>query len=147
MITIYKNKEDIPSEMEYIELNDVYFNQKTVSILDDKAETVIAQIDNSKLMGKYKIKSKFNGVALDIDCLSTGCKTVLNVLYYPEKVFCLKECGDNALNVLYNLEKGAVYSDYAIIPFEMDKVAVCTKNKCTVMDNYEDLKEWWDCET
>ena len=27
MITIYKNKNDIPQNMEYIEINDIFFNQ------------------------------------------------------------------------------------------------------------------------
>lgn len=90
MITIYKDKKDIPVDKEYIELNDVFFNQNTVSKLDDRANAIIENIGDSKLIGKYKIESKFNGVTLDIDCLSTGCKTVLNVLYNPEKVFCLK---------------------------------------------------------
>ena len=31
MITIFKNKQDIPQNMEYIELNDLYFVQNTVS--------------------------------------------------------------------------------------------------------------------
>ncbi len=128
MITIFKNKKDIPDELYCVELNDVYFNQNTVSVLDDRAGSIVEKIDASRLIGKYKIESKFNGVTLDIDCLSTGCKTVLNVLYFPEKVFCLKECGDNALEVLYSLEEGTVYSDYAIIPFDMDKVKVSDKN-------------------
>ena len=36
MITIFKDKKDIPSDKEYVELNDVFFNQKTVSRIDDK---------------------------------------------------------------------------------------------------------------
>ena len=96
MITIFKNKSDIPKDMEYIELNDIYFNQKTASMLDDRAEKVIELIDDSKLISKYKICSKFNDSVLDIDKLSAGCKTVLNVIYNPDKVFCLKECGINA---------------------------------------------------
>ena len=120
MITIFKNKKDIPDDMHYVELKDVYFNRNTVYVLDDRAGAIVEKIDASRLIGKYKIESKFNGVTLDIDCLSTGCKTVLNVLYFPEKVFCLKECGDNALEVLYSLEAGTVYSDYAVIPFDME---------------------------
>ena len=108
MITIFKNKRDIPDDMDYVELNDVFFNQNTVLKLDDRASVIVEKIDASRLIGKYKIESKFNGVTLDVDCLSTGCKTVLNVLYFPDKVFCLKECGDNALAVLYALEAGAV---------------------------------------
>ena len=146
MITIFKEKKDIPSDKEYVELNDVFFNQKTVSRIDDKASAIIEKIDASKLIGKYKIESKFNGVTLDIDCLSTGCKTVLNVLYFPDKVFCLKECGDNALEVLYGLKAGAVSSDYAVIPFDMNEVNVSDLNGTRVISDYEELKEWWNNE-
>lgn len=143
MITIYKDKKDIPKSMEYVELNDVFFNQNTVLKLDGKANSIVEQIDDSKIDGKYKIKSKFNGVTLDIDCLSTGCKTVLNVLYFPDKVFCLKECGDNALEVLYGLAQGTVYSDYAVIPFEIGKVQAADGKETKVIADYEELKEWW----
>lgn len=143
MITIYKNKKDIPSNMDYVELNDVFFNQNTVSKLDVRASAIVEKIDESKLIGKYKIESKFNGVTLDVDCLSTGCKTVLNIMYFPNKVFCLKECGGNAIEAVYCLEDGAVYSDYAIMPFDMDKVKVFDENGTKIISDYEELKEWW----
>lgn len=146
MITIFKNKHDIPTSMEYIELNDLYFNKYTVQKLDERAKQIIEDIDGAKQIGKYKIQSRFHGVTLDIDCLSTGCKTVLNVLYSPEKVFCLKECGENALEILYRLEKGFVYSDYAIIPFDMEGVYVISEQTQKLMEDYEELKEWWENE-
>lgn len=89
MITIFKDKKDIPQDMEYIELN---------------------------------------------------------VLYFPDKVFCLKECGNNALEVLYGLEDGYVYSEYALIPFGMDSVVVQTKTGKAVINDYKELKERWDDE-
>lgn len=143
MITIYKNKNDIPQNMEYIEINDIFFNQNVSSKLDKRAEEIIKKIDNAELLGKYKIKSKFNDVALDIDCLSTGCKTVLNVLYCPDKVFNLKECGSNALKILYHLKQGAVYSDYPIIPFDIDSVNAISISGTKIINDYEELKEWW----
>lgn len=143
MITIFKNKKDISQDMEYIELNDVYFNQNTAARIDDKAEKIIEIIDGSKLISKYKIRSKFGDMILDIDKLSAGCKTILNVIYNPDKVFCLKECGNNALEVLYSLTSGNVYSDYALIPFEMEAVNVQTSSGKTVISDYEELKEWW----
>jgi len=146
MITIFKNKKDIPREMEYIELNDIYFNQSTSSKLDEKAEKIIEIIDGAKLISKYRIQSKFDEIILDIDKLSAGCKTVLNVLYNPNKVFCLKECGNNALEVLYGLELGNVYSDYPLIPFDMDEVNVQTSFEKKEISDYEDLKEWWSSE-
>lgn len=146
MITIYKDKKDIPQDKEYVELNDVFFNKNTVLLLDDHAKEIVEQIDEAELDGKFKIKSKFNGVTLDIDCLSTGCKTVLNVLLFPDKVFCMKECGDNALEVLYELENGSVYSDYAVIPFDMESVKVCDGDEIKTISDYEELKEWWNSE-
>ena len=146
MITIFKNKLDIPNNMEYIELNDLFFNQNTTALIDKRAEKFIETIDGAKLIGKYKILSRFDDVAIDIDKLSVGCKTVLNVLYYPDKVFCLKECGNNALEILYNLEKGYVYSEYALIPFTMDSIMVQTKSMKKIISDYEELKEWWEDE-
>lgn len=146
MITIFKNKNDIPQGMEYVELNDIYFNQNTASMLDKKADKIIETIDESKLISKYKIRSKFDDIALDTDKLSAGCKTVLNVVYNPDKVFCLKECGNNALEVLYSLDAGNVYSDYALIPFEMDAVKVWTSSGEQIIKDYEELKEWWSDE-
>ena len=146
MLMIYKSKKDMPQDMEYVELNDIFFNKVTAAKLDKQAEKVIMQIDGAKLVGQYKIESRFNGVTLDIDKLSTGCKTVLNVMYFPKKIFCLKECGDNALDVLYHLEQGSVYSDYAAMPFTIDAVEVVSSSGKTIIDNYEDLKEWWNSE-
>ena len=146
MITIFKDKQDITQNMEYVELNDLFFNQNTVSLIDERAEEIIETIDDAKLIGKYKISSRFNDVVLDIDRLSAGCKTVLNVLYNPDKVFCLKECGNNALEVLYGLERGYVCSEYALIPFDVDSVTVQTKTGKRVISDYEELKEWWNNE-
>ena len=146
MITIYKDIKDIPQNMDYIELNDVFFNQNTASILDERAEKIIEDIDGSKQVGKYKIRSRFDDIILDIDKLSAGCKTVLNILYNPNKVFCLKECGNNALEIVYSLDQGNVYSDYALIPFDMESVNVRTASEDKVVSDYEELKEWWSNE-
>lgn len=146
MITIYKSKNDIPKKMQYIEWNDLYFNQKTASMLDSRAEKIIETIDEAKQVGTFQIRSKFDNSILDIDRLSAGCKTVLNVMYNPDKVFCLKECGENALEVLYDLKEGKVYSDYALIPFTMQSVKVQTVSEEKVITDYEELKEWWSSE-
>lgn len=49
MIIIYKNKNDIPEDIEYVELNDIFFNQKTVLKLDDRTKKIIEKVDESKL--------------------------------------------------------------------------------------------------
>ena len=41
MITIYKDKKDIPGNKEYVELNDIFFNKNTVLLLDDRAKKLL----------------------------------------------------------------------------------------------------------
>lgn len=142
MITIYKKK-TVPKEKELILINDVYFNKYTVDLLDDRAREIIARIDGSEMISKYNIKSKFDGAVLNIDKLSSGCKTVLNVLYNEDKIFDIRECGENALDELYSLESGNVFCQYPLISFDMNKVYIIDKRGKQEIDNFEELKRWW----
>lgn len=128
MITVYKNKADIPKGMELIEWNDLFFNQNIIERLDMRAEDIIRDIDGAVLRSDYRIASGINGELLNIDKLSTGCKTALNIYYFPEKVFSLKECGDNALDKIYTYQTGMVYSEYPVITLFMENVQICDRD-------------------
>ena len=144
MITVYKEKEDLNPE-NLVLVNDVFFNRETAGKIDEKAAPIIEKIDGAKLDGKYKILSKFNNTQLDIDQLSSGCKTVLNVLYFNNKVFSIKECGENALEEIYALPEGKVYSDYPMIPMDAKVLVIAEgKNEKKYIDSYIELKEWWE---
>lgn len=140
MITVYKTN---PSDMELIIVNDVYFNKYTALRLDSRAANIIYEIDRSEMVSQFVIKSRFDGLSLNIDKLSTGCKTALNVMYNIDKVFDVRECGDNALDVIYSLPDGNIYCDYPLISFDVEKVRVCDKNGIRIIDSYEELKAWW----
>ncbi len=142
MIIVYKKKA-IPSDLELIEINDLFFNKYTVELLDDKARAIISSIDKSEFIDKYSIGSRFDGTRLNIDKLSTGCKTTLNILYNPDKVFNISECGENALDIIYSLEKGNVYCDYPMISFNMVEVGAMDSEGYHIFKDYEELKEWW----
>lgn len=143
MITIYKDKADIPAGVELVGWNDLFFNQNIIERLDMRAEEIIKKIDGAELRGDYRITSGINGELLNIDKLSTGCKTALNIYYFPEKVFSLKECGDNALDEIYAYESGQVYSEYPIITLFMKKVQIYDQDGKRVICDYEGLKGWW----
>lgn len=145
MIRIYKKKA-IPNGMEKIELNDVYFNKTTVSMLEGGAADIIYRIDKSKMIDKYTVESRFDGSRLNIDKLSTGCKTALNIWYNPDKVFDIRECGDNAIDVIYAFDKGNIYCDYPLISFEMKEVEAVDAKGSVIVNDYEVLKEWWNSE-
>lgn len=142
MITIYKQN-CIPKDMELISLNDAFFNSYTSQWLDDRARDIIKNIDDSEWQGGNSVKSRFDGTILNIDRLSTGCKTALNIFYYTHTVFDIRECGDNALDIIYGFEHGNIYCSYPLISFEMKKVKVVDMNGERELSSYEDLKEWW----
>lgn len=142
MITVYKNNA-IPKGSNVIKINDIFLNKYTAAMLDDRAKCIIQTIDQSEMLNKFSVKSRFDGMVLNIDKLSTGCKTVLNVMYNPDKVFDICECGDNALDVLYTLEEGKICCDYPLVSFDMKKVKAKDKKDERIIESYDELKEWW----
>ncbi|SDB58005.1 protein of unknown function [Ruminococcaceae bacterium FB2012] len=142
MITVYSLK-SVPEDMEIVTLNDVFFNRFTSEKLDNKADEMISKIDNAEMVSKFMIKSRFDGSVLNIDKLSTGCKTVLNIMYNPEKIFDIRECGENALDAVYSLDSGNICCPYPLVSFDVRKVKVNDKNGVKEMGSYDELKEWW----
>lgn len=142
MLEVYKMSA-IPKGTEIIKMNDVYFNKYTAAMLDDRANAIMMEIDQSEMINRYSIKSRFDGMALNVDKLSTGCKTALNILYNSDKIFDIFECGDNALDVIYRFENGKICCEYPLISFEMEKVKAVGKKEEKIIKSYEELKEWW----
>ncbi len=142
MLEVYKMSA-IPKGTEIIKMNDVYFNKYTATMLDDRANAIMMEIDQSEMINRYSIKSRFDGMALNVDKLSTGCKTALNILYNSDKIFDIFECGDNALDVIYRFENGKICCEYPLISFEMEKVKAVGKKEEKIIKSYEELKEWW----
>lgn len=146
MIVVYKRAKQIKADnLKYEMGNDIFFNKYTAEKLNEKASQIIEVIDGSKMVDRFSIISRFDGNKLSIDKLSTGCKTVLNIMYNPDVVFDLRECGDNALDVIYSLEAGNVFCDYPMISVEMKTVIVGDETK-KIINGYDELLAWWSDE-
>ena len=105
MLKIYLDKPE-----KVITANDNYFNKFTFQKLEyEQASDIIKRIDKVDLLKGLKVKSQFTEGELDLSKLSTGCKTALNVVTYPNEVFTAIECGLNALNVIYEKSVGKIY--------------------------------------
>lgn len=104
-----------------ISMNDAYFDRYTFANLQYYvAQDVIRRIDGVELTQDFKIVSKFTQGLLSLDHLSTGCKTVLNIIFNQDKIFTLAECGKNALEVLYEYSTGNAYTPILITPIRKD---------------------------
>ena len=111
----------------------------------------------NKIAGKIPFKIRKHYLAGIILLLFS---IVFVVLFFALGTWVFQKCGDlaghasaleNDFYILLSdccnrLEKGFVYSDYAIIPFDMEGVYVISEQTQKLMEDYEELKEWWENE-
>ncbi len=89
MIDIYTERKD---SKDWIFYNDLYFNLNTGNEdMSQKEIDLIQQVDEAKLTPDKHIETKY-GLGT-IRNLSSGCKTLLNIVKHPDKVVNVEECG------------------------------------------------------
>lgn len=74
------------------------------------------KIDDAEYVDRYTVKSGLTNYNVSICNLSTGCKTLLNILRHPDKIFYMGECGDNVLEHIFNLKTGKICMNLFFIP-------------------------------
>jgi len=106
---IYERVEDIPEDVKYIKVNDLFFNLKTVLLDTAFTRRVLSEIDEAEYVDQWGFRGRTEHLGkLDKYMLSTGAKTVLNVQQFPEYCFNLAECGNNAKRLIVKLKQGNV---------------------------------------
>ena len=105
MIDIYTEKKD---SKDWILQNDLYFNLNTSNEeLSQNEINLIYQVDEAKVTPDKHIETKY-GLGT-IRNLSSGCKTLLNIVKHPEKVVCVEECGPNVLKIIFAMDNIKIY--------------------------------------
>lgn len=96
MIDIYTERKD---SKDWIFYNDLYFNLNTGNEdMSQKEIDLIQQVDEAKLTPDKHIETKY-GLGT-IQNLSSGCKTLLNIVKHSDKVVNVEECGPNVLRII-----------------------------------------------
>ncbi|MDE7424244.1 MAG: DUF4869 domain-containing protein [Lachnospiraceae bacterium] len=110
MINIYTKKDsNISDKIQYF--NDRLFNTEVFgSEFTDNEKQVIEQIDHAKVMDHMKIETDF-GIGSILD-LSTGCKTAINILRFPNRIISVDECGSNALKVILQFKEANIFMGF-----------------------------------
>lgn len=86
-----------------IRMNDAYFNTHTATkIFDEQSKEVMYKIDSAILLRDGRIKTQF-GIGTILN-LSTGCKTILNIMNNRNLIFTVDECGPNALSIIFSMD-------------------------------------------
>lgn len=105
MIDIYTDKKE---SKDWILQNDLYFNLNTGNEEMSQNEiNLIRQVDEARLTPDKHIETKY-GLGT-IRNLSSGCKTLLNIVKHPDKVVNVEECGPNVLEIIFTLDNIKIY--------------------------------------
>lgn len=96
----------IGSRKDEIYNTDVYFcNQYDKNwVVDEFARRIIADIDESEVLGPDEIKNDIFGIFGACE-LSTGVKTLLLMKNQPKMIFNISNCGDNCAKYILELGK------------------------------------------
>ena len=136
VVRLYTSKKYAP-KIEAIVSEDSFFSSVILRhgarwLLEEEQE-VMQKIDGAKLRAEGIVETPFGAVA--VQGLSTGCKTVLNLLYCakygPKYNINAIECGCNALDILF--EKAAKYN--MPILFERYGVLQCKEGPTFIINN------------
>lgn len=141
MIDIYTIKKD---SKDWIIYNDLYFNLNTANEeMTEKDIAIIKRADDAILTQDKHIQTKY-GLGT-IRNLSSGCKTLLNIIKYPEKVVCVEECGPNILKMIFQMDNIKIYMPrpgFTDIP----KDAKLRFNDCEIVTGNIGYNAWWSKE-
>lgn len=141
-LNIYTDRKFVPSDMEIIDISDTYFNVFTNLLDDEFVNTVLREIDKAKYNSELTYISRVPEVgALNKITLSTGTKTLLNIVSHPDMCFNVVECGDNALRLLAKITEGNIlWEDPFLIYAEYKDCDILVNGK----NRYTDFTEFLD---
>ena len=116
-LRIYTDKKEIPPNIKFVDYNDMFFNGGILQS-DKISKLVMQKIDGAEygtentFIGRDKSLGKLNK-----EHLSTGCKTLLNIVANPDKCFDVIECGPNALQLLPLIKDGNIYWNVPVLHY------------------------------
>lgn len=120
-LNIYTKKELIPNDMLYISANDPYFNANTPLSDDTLVADIIKNIDGAIRNSEFTFIGREAELgALNKEHLSTGTKTLLNILENPDICFNIEECGVNVLDYIPRIKNGNVFWKHPVHCIDTD---------------------------
>lgn len=141
MIDIYTEKKD---SKDWIIQNDLYFNLNTGNEeMTENEKKLILQVDEAKLTSDKHIETRY-GLGT-IRNLSSGCKTLLNIVKHPDKVVCVEECGPNVLKIIFAMDNIKIYMSRPTLT-EISEDAKIRFNDSDIVIGNRGYQAWWSKE-
>lgn len=104
---------------------------------------LIQQIDEAKLTPDKHIETKY-GLGT-IRNLSSGCKTLLNIVKHPDKVVNVEECGPNVLRIIFTMDNIKIYMSRPTL-FDISDDVTIRFNDSDIVTGGRGYNSWWSKE-
>lgn len=120
MLNVYTDLAELGDTI-LIRVNDMFFDTETNLSDNDIVRKIMKTIDKADYNSNLTFVGRTKKLgALNKSMLSTGTKTLLNILEHPDICFDLCECGNNALSLLPLIRQGNVYWEYPAVAYDGD---------------------------
>ncbi len=138
MIDIYTEKKGLKN---FVLQNDLFFNLNTSNEeMSENEINLIWQVDEAKLTPNKHIETKY-GLGT-IRNLSSGCKTLLNIVKHPEKIVCVEECGPNVLKFIFEMDNIKIYMSRPTLTDIPDNAKIRFNNE-DIVTGSTGYNTWW----
>ena len=108
--------------------------------MTEEDRKLIHQADDAVLTPDKHIETKY-GLGT-IRNLSSGCKTLLNIVKHPDKVVCVEECGPNVLKLIFQMDNIKIYMSRPSF-VEIPAKAELRFNDKDVVTGNTGYQNWW----
>lgn len=101
MLRVYRYSDELPKDIKFVRDNDAYFDAKSKLLDTDLVRKILLEIDGAEYVSEDIFSSKNKKVGnLNKIHLSTGVKTLINILNFKDVCFDVLECGINVLDLI-----------------------------------------------
>lgn len=108
-LNIYTDKNLVPKDKKIIDFNDSFFDVFTTISNYDLVRSILYKVDKAEYHSSKTFIGRTKELgALNKSMLSTGTKTLLNIIEHPDKCFNTIECGSNALSFIPLIKDGNI---------------------------------------
>lgn len=108
-LQVYRSIDEVPSDIKVIESNDSFFDGITNLTKTELVCEILRTVDKAEFNSSQTFIGRTKELgALHKSMLSTGTKTLLNIIQHPEFCFNVAECGNNALQFIPRIKEGYI---------------------------------------
>ena len=108
-LKVYLNEKDVPDNLNIIKINDAFFDTHSDIMDTPLIREILKEVDKAEYVNNKVFIGRDKDLGnLNAENLSTGTKTLINIIEYPNECFDVTECGTNAQQFIKYISQGNI---------------------------------------